>query len=195
MLKVGVTGGIGSGKTLVCSILEKLGAPVYNADSMARTLMNTDAGLRVDLLKLFGEKVYGKDGLDRAWLARVVFGDSEKLADLNALVHPVVRKDFLRWSVLQSGSAYVVEEAAILFESGADREMDLSVMVYAPEELRIARVMDRDGVERDAVLTRMGHQLHEEDMMKLADYIIYNDGSKMLLPQVIELHNKVINRK
>lgn len=195
MLRVGLTGGIGSGKTLVCSIFEKLGVPVYYADTEARILMNTDAELKAGIVKMFGDKMYSKDGLDRVLLAGSVFGDHEKLSGLNRLVHPSVRKDFNRWAVLQTGSPYVVEEAAILFESGAGAEMDLTVLIYAPEELRIRRVMERDQTDREAVLKRMGHQLSEEEKMKMAGYIIHNDGMQMLLPQVIELHNKILNSR
>jgi dephospho-CoA kinase len=193
MFKVGITGGIGSGKSVVCHILEKLGVPVYSADKEARNLMNTDSELKEGILKIFGDQTDGKNGLDRLFLAGAVFGDSAKLSKLNGLVHPAVRKDFNRWVTLQTGSSYVVEEAAILFESGAGMEMDLSVVVYAPEELRINRVMERDQVEREAVLKRMRHQLSEEEKVKIADHIIYNDETQMLLPQVIEMHRKILN--
>ncbi|MEA3461873.1 MAG: dephospho-CoA kinase, partial [Bacteroidota bacterium] len=131
MLRVGLTGGIGSGKTLVSSIFEKLGVPVYNADSAARELMNSEAELKEGIVRMFGDLAYGNDGLNRKYMAESVFGDSEKLAGLNRLVHPAVRKDFIRWSGMQSGSPYVIEEAAILFESGASREMNLTVLVHA----------------------------------------------------------------
>jgi dephospho-CoA kinase len=195
MFKLGLTGGIGSGKTLVCQIYEKLGVSVYYADRAARELMNTDADLIAGIRAMFGEKAYGKDGLNRQYLAGLVFGDHEKLAGLNSLVHPAVQKDFIRWTKLQSGSPYVLEEAAILFESGASAGMDLTVLVYAPEELRISRVMKRDGVERQDVLRRMEHQLSEEEKLERADHVLINDGTRMLLPQVIELHNMVLNRE
>ena len=193
MFKLGLTGGIGSGKTLVCQIFEKLGVPVYYADTAARLLMNTDAELKSGIKLMFGAQAFGRDGLDRQYLADSVFGDHEKLSGLNRLVHPVVRKDFIRWTALQMGSPYVIEEAAILFESGASIEMNLSALVYAPEELRISRVMKRDGVGREAVLKRMAHQLGEEELMEMADHVLINDGTQMLLPQVIELHNKILN--
>lgn len=195
MFKLGLTGGIGSGKTLVCQIFEKLGVPVYYADTAARDLMNTDADLKAGISQMFGEKAYGKDGLNRQYLADMVFGDHEKLAGLNGLVHPAVQKDFMRWTQLQSASPYVLEEAAILFESGASMGMDLSVLVYAPEELRICRVIKRDGVKREDVLKRMGHQMSEEEKLERADHVLFNDGTRMLLPQVIELHNRILNRE
>ncbi len=193
MFRVGLTGGIGSGKSLVCSIFEKLRVPVYSADEEARKLMNTDSELKTSIVKMFGDQAYSKDGLDREFLAGSVFRDDEKLSGLNGLVHPAVRKDFNRWTSLQSGSPYVVEEAAILFESGSGAEMDLSVLVYAPEELRITRVMERDQTDREDVLRRMGHQMSEEEKIKMAGHIIYNDETQMLLPQVIELHDKILN--
>lgn len=195
MYRVGVTGGIGSGKTMVCSMLQKLGAAIYHADDKARSLMNSDAGLKSGIVALFGEEAYRDECLDRAYLADLVFGNSELLTQLNKLVHPVVRQDFDRWAQKQTESLYVVEEAAILFESGASQEMDLSVLVSAPEEVRINRVMERDGVSREKVISRMKHQLDEAEKMKLAGHLIYNDGEKMLLPQVVELHNKVLNSR
>jgi dephospho-CoA kinase len=192
MLQVGLTGGIGSGKTLVCSILGKLGIPVYSADIEARKLMNSNTELKEGIVKMFGEEAYHEDSLNREFLSDTVFGDHDKLAMLNGLVHPAVRKDFHRWASGQLEAPYVVEEAAILFESGAFREMDISVLIYAPAEIRINRVMARDHVDREAVLKRMGHQLSEKQKMKLADHIIYNDGVQMLLPQVIEWHSKVL---
>jgi len=194
MFRMGITGGIGSGKTLVCGILEKLGVSVYYADASARRLMDNDPGLREGIVAMFGERAYLEDGLNREFIAEAVFGDEERLARLNRLVHPFVREDFFRWETLQGGSPYVVEEAAILFESGASKLMDLSVLVYAPEELRISRVIERDRVEREVVLKRMGHQLSEKEKMRMAGHIIYNDGSRMILPQVIELHNTTLKR-
>lgn len=193
MFKLGLTGGIGSGKTLVCKIFEKLGIPVYYADQAARLLMNEDAGLKSQIIQRFGNQAYAGKELNRPFLADLVFGDDDRLSALNRLVHPVVREDFLKWAKRQKGVPYVIEEAAILFESGASREMDMSALVYAPEELRIARVMKRDGVGREDVLRRMGHQMTEEEHLKMADHVLNNDGTQMILPQVIELHNMIIN--
>ena len=195
MFKLGLTGGIGSGKTLVCQIFEKLGIPVYYADSAARDLMNKDAELMAGIRRMFGDEAYGDKGLDRKYLAESVFGDQKKLNGLNQLVHPAVRKDFIGWSKAQEGAPYVIEEAAILFESRASEGMDLSVLVYAPEELRISRVMERDGVEREAVLKRMEHQMSEEKKMEMADHVLVNDGKRMILPQVVELHKDILKRR
>ena len=195
MYQLGLTGGIGSGKTLVCSILEKLGVPVYYADSAARRLMNSDAKLRNSIVEIFGAEVYNGAILDRSLLAGKVFGNQEMLEKLNEMVHPAVRKDYSGWVESQKVAPYVVEEAAILFESGADRLLDGSVLVYAPEALRIQRVMKRDGVDEESVRSRMIHQMDEDNKRKRADHIIYNDEKEMLLPQVIALHNKVINSR
>lgn len=192
MLRVGLTGGIGSGKSLISSILIKLGVPVYHADSEARRLMDHDPILKKKIIEGFGEKAYDKDGLDREFLASQIFDDREKLLSVNAMVHPVVHEDFLQWTNRHKASPYVVEEAAILIESGAYKEMDHTVLVTAPEELRISRVMERDGTGRDAVLKRMSHQMKEAKLKKLADHLIINDEKQMLLPQVITLHNKLL---
>ena len=195
MYLLGVTGGIGSGKTLVCSILEKLGIPVYCADSEAKRLMNDDRDLAGGIKELLGEGAYLGSSLNSGFVAERVFGDNALLEKLNHLVHPVVRKDFAAWVNLQKNVPYVVEEAAILFESGAAGFLDGSVLVYAPVELRIKRVMERDGVDEASVRRRMSHQMDEEEKMKLADHVIYNDGDKMLLPQVIALHDILLNSK
>lgn len=192
MFRVGLTGGIGSGKSLICSILEKLGVPVYYADTEARKLMNSDPDLREQIMRLLGEQAYGSGSLNSSYIAGRLFGDEALLTAMNSIVHPAVRNDFKRWADLQKELPYVVEEAAILFESGAYREMDLTVLATAPEEVRIRRVMVRDGIDRDSVLSRMGHQWSEEELIKLADHVIINDEQQMLLPQVIELHNKLL---
>ena len=192
MLRVGLTGGIGSGKTLICSILEKLRIPVYYADAEAKRLMNCKPDLKRMILDLMGEKAYRGGSLDRKYLAERLFGDGALLTAMNSVVHPAVREDFKRWNDQQKNVPYVVEEAAILFESGAYKELDQSVLVYAPEEIRIRRVMERDGCDRESVQRRMSHQLSEEELTKLADHILVNDGQQMILPQVIELHNKLI---
>jgi dephospho-CoA kinase len=195
MFKLGLTGGIGSGKSLVSQIFERLGVPVYYADAAARHLMNTDSALVKGIRQMFGNRAYGKEGLNRKFLADSVFGDHNRLSELNQLVHPAVRRDFLQWVDKQEEAAYVIEEAAILFESGASAGMDLTVLVYAPEDLRIRRVMERDGIKREAVLKRMEHQMSEDEKREMADHVLVNDGSRMILPQVIELHYDILKRR
>jgi dephospho-CoA kinase len=193
MFQVGLTGGIGSGKTLVCNILEKLGIPVYDADSQARRIMDEDSRLRKEIVELFGEEAYLDGRLNRRYLAGRVFGDQQMLKKLNKLVHPAVRKDYSRWVEHQS-APYVVEEAAILFESGADRFMNMTVLVYAPVDLRISRVMKRDRVEEGKVLERMRHQMDEEEKRKRADKVIINDEKELLLPQIIAIHHEILTQ-
>ena len=192
MLRVGLTGGIGSGKSLICSILEKLRVPVYYADAEARRLMNSDPVLKDRIRALMGAKAYRDEELDRKYLADRLFGNQKMLEAMNALVHPAVRKDFNAWTQAYKEDPYVVKEAAILFESGAHRELDSTVLVYAPMELRIRRVMERDRCNREAVLKRISHQMAEDEQKKLANHVILNDGHQMLLPQVVELHKSFI---
>ena len=190
MYRVGLTGGIGSGKSLICSILEKLGVSVYYADAEARSLMDSDPVLKVKIVGLFGEQAYSGGSLDRQYLAGRLFGDAELLASMNTVVHPAVREDFKRWADLQKGVPYVVEEAAILFESGAYHNVDVAVLVIAPTDLRIERVAARDGSTREEILQRMNNQWTQERKAKLADHIINNDGAQLIIPQVLELHKR-----
>lgn len=194
MLKVGLTGGIGSGKTLVCSVLESLGVPVYYADSEARRLMNSDPVLVKKISDLFGSMAYEGGSLNRENIARRVFGEKELLQRLNALVHPAVWKDFSRWANEQISAHYVVEEAAILFESGADRNMDITVGIFADKELRVQRAMQRDGSSREEIMMRLNSQMSEEEKMEKADIVINNDGKQLILPQIINMHNAILKR-
>jgi len=195
MYQAGITGGIGSGKTLVCSVLETLGVPVYYADREARRLMISHPVLKESIEGLLGKKAYREGGLDRRYVSRRVFGNRDLLEQLNSLVHPAVREDYRSWVDGWSEVPYVVEEAAILFESGANRNLDITVLVYAPSELRIRRVMQRDGVSKEEVQRRMLHQMDEEEKRMLADEVIVNDDREMVLPQIIALHEKILKRR
>lgn len=194
MYQVGVTGGIGSGKTLVCTVFEKLGIPVYYADIRARWLMNNDRELMEQIRNVLGEEAYVNGILERKKVAGVVFKDREILDRLNQLVHPVVKEDFRRWSAERKDVPYVIEEAAILFESGSSEGLDETILVYADEEVRIRRVMKRDGSNRDGVQRRMKHQMDEELKIEKADHVIYNNGEEMLLPQIVTIHQKILER-
>lgn len=194
MLRVGITGGIGSGKTLVCKMLEILGAPVYSADERARYLMNKDPELKDQISLLLGKEAYSEGNLDRAYIAGRVFDNEILLDKLNKLVHPVVGSDFEKWAGRQDSVPYLLKEAAILFESGAHRQVDLTVLVHAPEELRISRVVERDAADPEQVRLRMKQQMSEDERKKLADYIINNNGKEMLLPQVIDLHESILRK-
>lgn len=168
-LRVGITGGIGSGKTTVAEIFELLGIPVYNADAAAKELMNTDEELKNAIKKNFGETAYKNNELDRTYLASVVFNDPEKLMLLNSLVHPVTIKNAEQWMKAQT-TAYAIKEAALMFESGADKMLDYVIGVTAPQKLRILRVMNRDGISREAVLKRLSRQMDEEKNKSLRFY-------------------------
>ena len=194
MFRLGITGGIGSGKSFVCSILEKFGVPVYYADEEARRLMNTRVDLKRAIKVVFGEEIYQDGELDRQEMGRRIFGRPDMLDKINRMVHPVVREDFFKWSESWENVPYVIEEAAILFESGAASEMDASVLIYAPKELRIERVMARDGLSRSEVEKRINMQMDEEEKKRLADRVILNDEKKLLLPQLVALHEDIKSR-
>jgi dephospho-CoA kinase len=196
MLKVGITGGIGSGKTTVCQVFEKLGAPVYYADQRAKDLMEDDKQLCADIRKEFGDQVYDEAGkLNRKLLAEIVFGNEAKLVKLNDLVHPAVFRDNQSWNevLAKKGYTYVLKEAALLVETGSYRMLDKLIVVSAPEEDRIKRVMARDGATKEQVLARIKAQMPEEQKVKYADYIIYNDHIMELVPEVTKIHIDLMN--
>lgn len=189
---VGVTGGIGSGKTMVCKIFGALGVPVFEADKEARLLLEKDDSTRNQLSLLLGKDIFPGPGVvDRAAMAKLIFSDKELLGRVNRIVHPVVRRRFAEWRATRH-AVYVIQEAAILFETGGYLDMDLMVHVSAPEELRIRRVTDRDQVTQEQVRSRMTNQWTDERKSALADFVILNDGNSFLIKQVIELHNKIV---
>jgi len=194
MIKVGITGGIGSGKTLICRVFEKLNVPVFYADQQAKWLYDHDQQVRQKLIHSFGSDIYDSQGLRRARLASIIFSDPGALKKVNQIVHPVVREKFHQWCRSYQHLPYVLEEAAILFESGADKELDQTMLVYAPQELRIQRVMQRDQVSYQAVGERMNHQMPDEEKLGQADFIIYNDGSRMVIPQILNIHRTLISK-
>ena len=190
MYKVGITGGIGSGKSTVCAILAEFGVAVYDSDSRAKRLMNEDNTLRERLVERFGSEVYCAEGLNRRYLAERVFGNPEELKALNAIVHPAVMDDFDRWASEQEGS-YVVLESAILFEASLDRRVDVSVAVMAPEELRIERAMQRDGAQREQIVARMNNQISDQERVERAKYTIVNIDIDNLRSDVEQLHRRL----
>lgn len=187
MIRVGITGGIGSGKSFVCDILARMGYPVYNADKQAKFLSDTHPHIRSGLIALFGFDIYDGETLNRKKMAEAVFSNRELLDSVNAIIHPVVQTDFDRWTRFNAGSPIVFKEAAILFETGAYRLLDRNIVVTAPESLRIMRVMQRDGVAADRVRERIRMQLPEKEKIRLADFQLINDGKRMLLPQLIAI--------
>ncbi len=191
-LHLGITGGIGSGKTTVCHIFSALGIPIYYADERARWLMIQDPDLIAGIKALFGAEAYLEDGsLNRQLISTLAFGQPDLLAQLNALVHPAVGKDGLKWQAEQN-SPYTLKEAALLYESGSYKTLDKIIVVTAPLEVRIARVMARDQVEREAVEKRIAQQMPEEEKIKRADFLIHNDGEHSLIQQVYEIHRQVL---
>ena len=191
MLHIGITGGIGSGKTTVAKVFEVLGIPVYYADDAAKRLMNEDGKLKEKIQLQFGNEVYKNGQLDRKHLAEIVFTSPEKLALLNALVHPVTLKDAEKWMQQQS-TPYAIKEAALIFESGAQEHLDHVIGVTAPAPLRIQRTMQRDGITREEVMARMDKQMDETIKMKLCDFVLVNNEQEMLLPQILLLHEKLL---
>lgn len=192
MLKLGLTGGIGSGKSTVAKIFEVLGIPVYYADDAAKRIMNTDPELKASLIKNFGEQTYRNGVLNRSYLASVVFTDSKKLELLNTLTHPATIIDANKW-IGEQTSPYIIKEAALLFESGASEFLDRVIGVWAPAELRIQRAMTRDNITREEVLKRINRQMDEESKMKRCDFIVSNDEQTLLIPQVLRLHEQFLH--
>ena len=193
MYRVGLTGGIGSGKSTVARILETLGIPVYYADDTAKTIMNTDAGLRQQIIQHFGEASYAEGQLQRKYLADIVFNEPEKLALLNSLIHPVTIRHSEQWFRRQS-APYAVREAALLFESGASENLEFIIGVYAPKQLRMQRVIKRDGLTTEEIQKRMNRQINEEMKMKLCDAVIRNDEQQLMIPQVMEIHRLLLEK-
>lgn len=191
ILKVGITGGIGSGKSTVAKVFEVLGIPVYYADDAAKRLMNEDKNLKAQLLKEFGIETYIDGTLNRKYLSSLVFNDEEKLAVLNSIVHPATIRDAERW-MLQQTTPYAIKEAALIFESGAQQQLDYVIGVFAPSTVRIQRVMKRDGISREEVKARMEKQIDESIKMQLCDYVITNDEQELVIPQVIKIHEALI---
>ena len=186
MIKVGLTGGIGSGKSTVSKILISKGFSVYNSDNRAKWLMNNDDNLKSNIISIFGDKAYLKGSLNRKYLSAKVFNDSLKLKALNNLVHPLVAIDFKNWLLHQKSKDFVFKEAAILIESGAYKEMDKIIVVSCPENIRLERVLKRDGNSPELVKKRMQNQISETEKINHADFVIKNNGSKSDLVLEVE---------
>lgn len=190
-MKIGLTGGIGSGKSTIAAIFQVLGIPVFQADLVAKRLMETDTGLQKTLRNTFGEAVFRDGKLDRKYLANLVFTDSYQLELLNAIVHPATIQAAEDWAKQQK-APYVVKEAALFFEAGSAIGFDYMIGVSSPQTLRIHRVMQRDQVSREEVLSRMNKQISESIKMRLCDFVILNDEQHLLIPQVLMLHEKFL---
>ncbi len=190
-LRIGLTGGIGSGKSTVANIFKVLGIPVFDADNAAKNIMNEDEVLRAEIIKTFGEDAYTDNVLNRKYIANIVFNDAFKLEQLNAIVHPATIASAEKW-VQQQQAPYTIKEAALLFESGSAAGLDYIIGVFAPQALRIKRVMERDGISREEVLSRIGNQIDEDIKKRLCDFVLVNDEQQLLIPQVLALHQKFI---
>ncbi|MBP6533293.1 MAG: dephospho-CoA kinase [Bacteroidia bacterium] len=186
---VGITGGIGSGKSVVCKVFEQLGIPVYEADSAAKLLYDKYPELKQSIKELVSEDAIDKNGnINKKKLAEIVFNNDEKLAVLNKLVHPLVKLDFKNWVESHKGFPYLIKEAAILFESGANKDCDIVITVVSPIELRVERVRQRDKKTKAEIEAIISRQLSEEELIKRSDFVIYNDEKQMVIPQVLKVH-------
>ncbi len=192
MMNVGITGGIGSGKSSVCKIFETLNVPVYYSDIEARILSDTHPDIVSEVKKIFGEDIYQEGKMNRKRVGEIVFKEKSKLEALNHIIHPVVAEHFENWKTCHKQYPYVLKEAAILFESGAFKQVDKIITVSAPEKLRIDRVVKRDGLSREEVLTRINNQMDDEIKIKQSDYVICCDDIKLVIPQVIEIHENLL---
>jgi len=194
MLKIGITGGIGAGKSTVAGIFKVLGIPVFDADATAKNILNTDSVLREQIAATFGSETYKNGLLDKKYLATLVFNNPDQLAKLNALVHPASIEAANIWAKHweEQGCPYILKEAALLFEAGTNVGLDFIIGVTAPVEMRIARVMERDHVTREEVLKRMQHQLDDSEKMKRCNFVIDNNEASLVIPEVLALHARFI---
>ncbi|MBN2521692.1 MAG: dephospho-CoA kinase [Bacteroidales bacterium] len=193
MLKIGITGGIGSGKSTVCKIFSVLGIPVFHADERAKNLIDNNRGIRNEIIREFGPDSFVNGIYNTGYISKVVFTRKEKLHKLNSIIHPFVAEDFSQWVKAYEYAKYILEEAAILFESGADQFLDYIIVVNAPLDLRIRRIMNRDGISREMVLQRMKNQFPADNILPLADWIIENDEKHLILPQILSIHDQLIS--
>lgn len=191
MLKIGITGGIGSGKSTVSNIFKVLGIPVFDADSEAKNIMETNADVKRKLIEEFGNEVFIEGKLNRKHLSSIVFVDTYKLEKLNAIVHPAAIEAGLNWAAKQT-APYIIKEAALMFEAGSATNLDFVIGVYAPQALRLKRVMHRDNFGRHDVLNRMSKQINETIKMRLCDFVVINDEQQLLIPQVLKLHEQFL---
>ncbi len=192
MLKVGITGGIGSGKSFVAKIFATMGIPVYNSDIRAKELMHSNLELKQGIIELFGEEAYVNDKLNRPYIAKIVFGDKAILQKLNNLVHPAVAIDTYQWFQAQAHQPYALKEAALIFETNTHTLLDKIICVTAPDELRIQRVIERDNTDEAAVKSRMNKQIPQSEKAERSDFVINNDQVEALLPQINRVHLALI---
>ena len=193
MLKIGITGGVGSGKTTVAKVFQTFGIPIFMADAEAKRLMQDNESLKNAIKSVFGDSIYQDGQLGKKELAALIFNNEAALAKINSLVHPAVQQAFEKWCSNQSVK-YVLKEAAILFESGADKDLDLVICVSAPDDLRVQRARTRDGTTEEQVQERMAQQWEQAKKIALSDYHIVNDEQQLLLPQIIKVHQAILDQ-
>lgn len=191
MICIGLTGGIGSGKSFIADIFQKLGVPVYNSDIRAKHISDNDSFVRRKIVSLLGQNAYQNGILNRQYLGGMVFDNPDLLDSLNDIIHPAVEADFIKWCSDKNEHDYVLKEAAILFETGSYKRLDSTVLVVAPEGTRIKRVQKRDNLDTNSIQKRIDKQWSDQDKEKMADYIINNDGKTLVLPQIIHIHTSI----
>ncbi len=191
MYKVGLTGGIGSGKTTVAHIFEILGIPVFYADTAAKILMNTDADLQKKIIETFGSQSYIDGKFNKPFLSKTVFANEEKTAQINAIIHPATIKNANVWMSKQT-TTYAIKEAALIFEADAQMHLDIVIGVHSPYHLRLQRTMQRDNLSEIDVFARMQKQMDEDEKMSLCNFVINNNEEELLIPQVLEVHKKIL---
>jgi dephospho-CoA kinase len=193
MLKVGITGGIGSGKSYICDVFKKIGIPVYEADEKARIITNTTDQVKSEIINVFGLQAYNNNLLNTKFIASSVFNNPGLLEQLNSIIHPAVENDFISWCQEQKNQAYIIKEAAILFETGIYKKLNRNILVLAPEHIRVKRVQSRDNSTEIEIRNRIKNQWPTEKTVQLADFIIENDGKKLILPQIIKIDKEIRN--
>jgi dephospho-CoA kinase len=193
--RIGITGGIGSGKSIVCKVFELLGVPIFYADNEAKKIYD-DEHVKAILINRYGHEIYLPDGkLNKEKLSKIIFSNQDELKYINSLIHPLVAKAYSEWCEKHKHFPYTLKEAAILFESGAYKELDKVITVSAPVELRINRVMKRDNLSRMQIEERINNQWTEEERIKHADFVIYNNDEHLVIPQILDLHKKLMDFK
>tara|TARA_R110002051_G_scaffold68564_8_gene123683 strand:- start:1931 stop:2515 length:585 start_codon:yes stop_codon:yes gene_type:complete len=191
MIVVGLTGGIGSGKSTIAAMFHELGVPVYNSDERAKHLMNTSKKIKKELVELLGKKAYLDDKINITYIAKKVFNDADMLEKLNKIVHPVVRKDFIKWTKKQN-APYVIQETALLFENNAQELYDSVILVTAPKKIRIERVLSRDGSTKEQIIARMNNQLDDETNLESTNFVIENIDLKSTALKVQDVHEAIL---
>ncbi len=193
MITAGITGGIASGKSVVCEVFKLLGVPIYNADTAAKVLANTDREIKNDLIKLFGDDIYEGNNLNRKKLSEIIFNNKTALENTNKIIHPRVINDFLRWAEEHKDHKYILMEAAILYESGTYKMLNKVITVTAPKQLRISRALSRENFTKQIIENIQKNQILDEEKVKRSHYVILNDNKTLILPQILRIHQQLLN--